>query len=112
MGVRPSWSVTLQALHEGTGVWLTGSVAPSMRPWVLSAALKGEKKKSVHSNHSLLGCYQKRKQESNGSQTGSRGTGFILKLATLRRDRRVGWVCVPAIPSGWEQTGNDRLDQV
>lgn len=44
MGVRPSWSVTLQALHEGTGVWLTGSVAPSMRPWVLSAALKGKKK--------------------------------------------------------------------
>lgn len=44
MGVRPSWSVTLQALHEGTGVWLPGSMAPSMRPWVLSAALKGKKK--------------------------------------------------------------------
>lgn len=24
----------------------------------------------------------------------------------------MSWVCVPAIPSGWEQTGNDRLDQV
>lgn len=52
MCVRPFWSAILggtAALLKGMGVWLNGSMAPSMRFWVLSPALK--RKESLLKSH-------------------------------------------------------------